>query len=157
MLIGLACSGLILPRTKYPIRTGTIVTARTAAAAIAYVFVNASGLKSRPSCASSAKTGINETVITSSDQNNAGPTSFDASRMISHCPLRSETGLSDSCSKCLCAFSIMIIAASTIAPIAIAIPPSDMIFALTPCIRMTMNDKRIAVGSVKTATKALRA
>jgi hypothetical protein len=39
---------------------------------------------------------------------------------------------------CLCAFSIMTTAASTIAPIAIAMPPSDMMFAFTPWYDMTM-------------------
>ena len=39
---------------------------------------------------------------------------------------------------CLWAFSIMMIAASTIAPMAMAMPPSDMMLALMPCQRMTM-------------------
>ena len=33
---------------------------------------------------------------------------------------------------CLCAFSIITTAASTIAPIAMAMPPSDITLALTP-------------------------
>ena len=39
--------------------------ARKAAATMEYVLVKASGLKSRPSCASRVKTGTNDTVITS--------------------------------------------------------------------------------------------
>ena len=57
---------------------------------------------------------------------------------------------------CLCMFSIMMIAASTMAPMAIAIPPSDMMLALMPCWCMTMNAIRTATGSVMMATRALR-
>ena len=53
-------------------------------------------------------------------KNNAGPTSLAASIRIS------RRGLSGWLrSRCLCAFSIMTIAASTIAPIAMAIPPDS--------------------------------
>src|SRR5215469_13093059 len=45
-------------------RAGTRVMASTAATIIARVLVYASGLKSRPSCASSVRTGRNETAIT---------------------------------------------------------------------------------------------
>ena len=41
---------------------------------------------------------------------------------------------------CLCAFSIMMMTASTIAPMAMAMPPSDMMFELIPCQYMTTND-----------------
>ena len=40
----------------------------------------------------------------------------------------------------------MTIDASTIAPIAIAMPPSDMMLALTPCQRMTMNAASTPIG-----------
>ncbi len=46
-----------------------------------YVFVNASGLKSLPSVASSVNTGKNEMVITSSEKKIDGPTSCMASMM----------------------------------------------------------------------------
>ena len=46
---------------------------------MANVLVKASGLNSRPSCASSAKIGRNETVMMSSEKNSAGPTSLAAS------------------------------------------------------------------------------
>ena len=38
---------------------------------------------------------------------------------------------------CLCAFSIMMMTASTIAPIAMAIPPNDMMLELIPCRYIT--------------------
>ena len=47
--------------------TGTIVSDRNAAAAMEYVFVNASGLKSLPSCACKVKTGRNDSVMMSSE------------------------------------------------------------------------------------------
>ena len=56
----------------------------------------------------------------------------------------------------LCAFSIITIAASTIAPIAIAMPPSDMMSAFTPCARITTNAASTPSGSETTATSAER-
>ena len=63
LLTGFLYSGSILPLIKYPIITGTNVIDSKAAPAIAYVFVNASGLKSLPDCPVSVNTGMNETVI----------------------------------------------------------------------------------------------
>ena len=67
------CSGTILPRTKITISAGTRVTDSRAAAAIANVLVNASGLNSRPSCDSSAKIGINDTVMIEQAEEQRGP------------------------------------------------------------------------------------
>ena len=50
------------------------------------------------------------------------------------------------CSSFLCTFSIMTMAASTSVPIAIAMPPSDMMLALMPCARMTMKAEATASG-----------
>ena len=82
-MIGFLCSGTIRPRTKITISAGTSVTDSSAAAAIAKVLVNASGLNSRPSCDSSVKIGMNETVMISRLKNSAGPTSDAASIRIS--------------------------------------------------------------------------
>ena len=70
---------MMRPRTNRTISAGTSVTDSSAAAAMAKVLVKASGLNSRPSCASSAKIGRNETVMTSRLKNSAGPTSTAAS------------------------------------------------------------------------------
>ena len=60
-------------------------------------------------------------------KNSAGPTSTAASMMTS------ERGLPGGArSSRLCAFSIMTIAASTIAPMAMAMPPRLMMFELSP-------------------------
>ena len=59
--------------------------AKKAAAAIEYVLVNASGLNSRPSCASSVNTGRNDTVTMSSEKKSDGPTSRDDSAMMRQC------------------------------------------------------------------------
>ena len=59
-------------------------------------------------------------------------------------------------SRCLCAFSIITTAASTIAPMAMAIPPSDMMLALMPWCDMTMNAMSTPSGSDTMATKADR-
>ena len=50
----------------------------------------------------------------------------------------------------------MIMAASTMAPTAMTIPPSDMMFAVRCIAAKGMKDKRIAVGSTMIATSALR-
>jgi hypothetical protein len=49
------------------------------------------------------------------------------------------------------------IEASTIAPIATAIPPSDMMFAPSPCADIGRNARSTATGSVRIGTSALRA
>ena len=48
--------------------------------------------------------------------------------------------------------SMMTTAASTMAPMAIAMPPSDMILAFSPWIRMTRNAKIIPTGNEMTIT-----
>ncbi len=51
-------------------------------------------------------------------------------------------------------FSIITIAASIIAPMAMAMPPSDMMSAPTPTQRMAMNAIKMPTGSVRIATSA---
>ena len=125
--MGFLRSGTMRPRIKITMSAGTNVTDRNAAAPMAKVLVKASGLKRRPSCPSSVKIGRNETVIMSSEKKRAGPTSLAASMRISVLGLPGGAR-----SRCLCAFSIMTIAASTIAPMAIAIPPRLMMFDEIP-------------------------
>ncbi len=60
------------------------------------------------------------------------------------------------CSSFLCTFSVITIAASTSVPIAIAMPPSDMMFALMPCARMTMNAASTAIGVTITTIRPER-
>ena len=165
-LSGFARSRQMRPRMNSPIVTGTSVTDRRLAAAIAKVFVNASGRKSRPSCPSSANTGRNDTVMISSEKKSAGPTSrADATTTRHRSPALNADASSERAppvpgtarSRCLCMFSIITIAPSIIAPIAIAIPPSDIMSALTPRMRIAMNASRIPTGSVRIATSAERA
>ena len=173
-LTGLADSRKIRPRTNKPIATGTSVTESRLEAAIANVLVNASGRKSRPSCPSRAKTGRNETVMISNEKKRAGPTSCAASTTTRHRSCEERTFVlshrDDSTSlpaarsfaviarsRCLCRFSIITIAASIMAPMAIAMPPSDMISAPTRTPRMAINAMRMPMGSVRIATSAERA
>ncbi len=70
----------------------------------------------------------------SSDTKSAGPTCAAASPITRQ--RSSPASVSPGCASrqasiCLCAFSIITTAASTIAPIATAIPPSDMMLALS--------------------------
>src|SRR5438132_1009963 len=138
------------------ISTGTSVTPRNDAKNIANVFVKASGRKSRPSCAVSEKTGTKLTVITSSAKNNARPTPL-APAMITWARstlFGSRPCVSRKNSSPLCAFSIITIAESTMAPMAMAIPPNDMMLLVTCIHHIGMNDRIMAIGSVMIATTA---
>ena len=97
-----------------------------------------------------------DTVIISREKNNAGPTSFEASNTARQRSSRlSNEPLSRSAySRCLCVFSIITMAPSTIAPIVIAIPPRDIILALSPWIFITINAIKIPIGKVTIATNA---
>ena len=142
---------MIRPRTKITIKAGTSVTDRSAAAAIEKVLVKASGLNSRPSCDSSVKIGMNDTVMIRRLKNSAGPTSEAASISIE---IRDWPGLARS--RCLCAFSIMTIAASTIAPIAMAMPPRLMMLEPMPSSFIAPNAINTPTGNMMIATMALR-
>ena len=54
-------------------------------------------------------------------------------------------------------FSTITIAASIMAPMAMAMPPSDMMSAPAPAQRMARKASRIPTGSVRMATSAERA
>ena len=117
----------------------------------AKVLVNASGFINRPDCPVRLKMGTKLTVMIISEKNNWGPTSLEASMMICACvrwPL--------SCSRCLCAFSIMMTAESTITPMASAIPPKLMMFALMPKMFIRITADSTPAGSTKIATRELR-
>ena len=66
-------------------------------------------------------------MMISREKNSAGPTSIAASTSALS---RGVSGAARS--RCLCAFSIITIAASTIAPMAIAMPPRLMMLELMP-------------------------
>ena len=98
---------------------------------------------------------MNDSVMMSRLKNSAGPTSTAASVITFQCASPFSTWPGCACCQAsifLCAFSIITTAASTIAPIAIAMPPSDMMLALMPCQRITMNAARIPSGSEMIAT-----
>ena len=50
----------------------------------------------------------------------------------------------------------MMMTASTMAPMAMAMPPRDMMFELMPCAYMMMNEISTAMGRIRMATSALR-
>ena len=103
--------------------------------------------------------GINDTVITSSEKNRAGPTSRQESPMVAQCSsvLSSLPFSSAARANRLWAFSTMTIAPSTIVPIVIAIPPNDIILAFRPWKRITRNAISMPIGKVMMATIAERA
>ena len=90
-------------------------------------------------------------MMMSSEKNSAGPTSDAASINIA---MRHFSG--GARSRCLCAFSIMTMAASIIAPMAMAMPPRLMMLEPMPSSLMAMNDIRMPTGSIRMATSALR-
>src|SRR5712692_4495414 len=79
---GFRDSGRRRPRIKRTIKTGTSVMASKDEKPTANVFVHASGRNILPSCASSKKTGRNETTMISSEKKIAGPTCFAESNKI---------------------------------------------------------------------------
>ncbi len=93
-----------------------------------------------------------------SEKKRAGPTSTEASlTSVQRSALPGALPCRDSnASMCLCTFSTMTMAASTIAPMAIAMPPSDMMLALTPCQCITTKAARTPIGKATTATSADR-
>ena len=128
------------------------MTASIAAAAIEYVLVKAKGANILPSCPSSTNTGTKLKVMISNEKNNAGPTS-DAAFAITCQRLALVSGVF---SMCLWTFSTITIAPSTMAPIAIAIPPSDMMLALMPCHDMMIKAIIIPIGKLTNTTNELR-
>jgi hypothetical protein len=96
-------------------------------------------------------TGRKETVMTRRLKKSAGPTSLQAVIMASK---REAPGRSRS--RCLCAFSIITMAASTIAPMAMAMPPRLMMFEFIPSACMAMKAVNTPAGSMTIATRALR-
>src|SRR6266849_10841413 len=79
---GFRDSGRSLPRMKRTISRGTSVMASKDEKPTANVFVQASGRNILPSCASSKKTGRNETTMIKSEKKIAGPTCFAESNKI---------------------------------------------------------------------------
>ena len=94
---GFRASGRNLrPRTRTIISTGTTVTASSDAAAMAKVFVNASGRNIRPSCASSKNTGRNDTMMMAKEKKRGRPTCM-AARTIARGCSSYVTASSDTC------------------------------------------------------------
>ena len=85
-------------------------------------------------------------------KNSAGPTSMHAARING---IRGASG--GARSRCLWAFSIITMAASIIAPMAIAMPPRLIRLALMPIQCIAKNAISTPTGSIRMATSALRA
>ncbi len=91
--------------------------------------------------------------MTSSAKKLAGATSFTASMTTALWSTFSPARLCSSSFLCVCSTTTM--AASTSSPMAMAIPPSDMMFAVIPSIRNGMNEMSTATGMVMTGMSAL--
>ena len=113
--------------------------------------VNAKGVKSLPSCPVKAKIGKNETTTRTNAKNIGRPTCFADFIMIS--TLSSFEIFSFPC-KYLWAFSTITIVASTIAPIAIAIPPKLIIFEPIPKAFISKKLISTVIGKVMMIIKA---
>ncbi len=132
---------------------GSRVMVSTAATTIARVLVKASGLNSRPSSASSASTGRNDTPITSSVKKLVPATwliAFWTSGFGS--PGRPAASHSSSF---LWVCSTTTMAASPRAPMAMAMPPSDMMLAVRPMPSKGTKEISTASGMVTIGMIAL--
>ncbi len=125
----------------------------TAEISITNVLVNASGRNRRPAWPVSVKTGRNATAMISSEKKIAGVTSLAASAS-SAC--RSAPLAFGACSSRLCAASIITISASTVAPIAMAMPPRLMMVDGMSSSAMGMNDSATLIGSDRIGSSELR-
>ncbi|MNQ75888.1 hypothetical protein D3C85_906970 [compost metagenome] len=88
-------------------------------------------------------------VMMSREKKMAGPTSMLASTIT----CQRFLSVSSVRSICLWTFSIITMAPSTMAPMAMAMPPRDMMLALIPCRCMTIKATRIAMGNEITTTR----
>jgi hypothetical protein len=122
--------------------TGTRVTERMVAPAMAKVLVKASGWKSLPSWPVRAKTGMKANTMMAIEKKMGRPTRRVASSTVAATARRSR-GFTPRCSMKRNAFSVTTIAASTSTPIAMAIPASDMMLEVIPRYRM----KRKAINT----------
>ncbi len=149
--MGCCDSGRIFPRSRRSRSAGAKVMESTAAESMTKVLVKASGRKSRPACPVSVKTGRKLTAMMSSEKKMAGVTSRAASAR-SLC--RSAPGGADSSR--LWEASIMTISASTVAPMAMAIPPRLMMVAGMSSRYIGMKARATAMGSESMGSSADR-
>ncbi len=152
VLITFLSSGIILPLIHISIKIGTIVIESNAPISIAKVLVKAKGVKSRSSCPLKAKIGRKDTTIIIKAKNTGAPTCCALLRIVSLLSYSVYTGL---WARFLCAFSIITIAASTIAPIAIAIPPKLIILDSIPKIAISKKLYSTHSGKVTMIISAL--
>jgi len=123
----------------------------TAAESMTKVLVQASGVKSRPAWPVRVKTGRKATAMMSSEKKMAGVTSRAAS---ASSRWRSAPG--GACSSFLWLASIMTISASTVAPMAMAMPPRLMMVAGMSSSHMGMKLTDTATGSERMGSSAER-
>ena len=143
--------GFILPFIRKVQSMGTRVIAMTTDDPIAIVFVQASGVKSFPSCPVSPNTGKNIQMVVKAAKNIEPPTSFDASRMI--CGLL----FLPFCSmRFLKIFSVMMMLISLTSPMAMAIPVRDIMFESIPIKYMHRKEIRIDMGNPRQQINILR-
>ena len=149
---------------------GITISATSNEANIANTIEIAIGWNSFPSTPSRAKSGANTTTIIITAKKTGLAISFAASWIRSRIPsvrcdgdsamLLSSIGFSSACTgsgrvRCEKIFSIITTEPSTIIPIAIARPPSDIRLAETPQYAMTVSARPIESGiEIKTSTVA---
>ena len=117
------------------------MTESNAAESITKVFVQASGRKRRPACPVSVNTGRKPAAMMSSEKKMAGVTSRAASPSSR---FRSAPGGAPA--SFLCDASIITISASTVAPMAMAMPPRLMMVAGMSNSTMGMKESATAMG-----------
>ena len=145
-------SAIIFPRIKNTIKIGTIVIDNIAPLIIANDLVKANGPNNRPSCPVSANIGKKETTTKIRAKNIGRPTCLADLMIISILSLFEI--FSFPC-KYLCAFSTITIVASTIAPMAIAIPPKLIIFEPIPKAFIIKKVIKTVIGKVIIIINAL--
>ena len=137
---------------KNIIRIGTSVIDKMAPEIIAKDLVKAKGENNLPSCPVKAKIGKNETTTKSKAKKIGRPTCFADFIMIF---IRSSLLMFSLPCRYLWAFSTITIVASTIAPIAMAIPPRLIIFEPIEKNFIQRKVNSTVIGNVMIIIKAL--
>ena len=143
---------------KSVINTGVKVIASSAETSITALLVNASGIKSLPSCPCNKNTGAKLSKIISVAKKTGFATCLHAEMITLKALILSRTRLPslDAAARCRCAFSIKTIPLSTITPMATAIPIRLMMLLVILNKRISRKLPRIAVGIIAIITRLER-
>ena len=138
-------------------RAGVTVTATSSDARMLTMYASPSGLSMRPSTPVRKKSGTKTIVMMTVALRIGSRISRAASRMTAAGEWRQRSGRRRFSRRRRCAFSTKMIASSTSAPIAIAIPPSVIVLMVPPSARSVITASASERGMASTEIAVVRA